>query len=170
MTRVEATLTLKTGDSIESLPATLISRSEEIRCLETENGDRSPDALDMGARVRSSRREGESGELVIEGEVMAFDRGRMGRAVEAVMRWMSEEAAILDAVLEMRALRVAEPKSADEEAVSKLRRELSGAGFPVCTDLLWQPSPGGDVWLGADGKHADALRDFIEAHSEWESF
>lgn len=125
------------------------------------------DDIGGGARGSFSQREGEGGSLMVEGEIMALDRGCMGRAVEAVMRRVSEAAALLDAALEMRAVREAEPEAASEEMVYSLGRDLSEAGFPVYTGVLWSPSPGGDVWLGEDGEYAEALRDFIEARPAW---
>lgn len=100
---------------------------------------------------------------------MAFDHGCMGRACEAVMRRISEAAALADAVLEMEALREAEPEAASEKAIRGLWRELSEAGFPVCADVLWRPAPGGDVWLGVGGSggSAEDLREFVEARSAW---
>lgn len=118
------------------------------------------------ARASFSQREGEGGSLMVEGEVMAFDRGCMGRAVEAVMRRIAEAAALLDAALEMRAVRVSEPVAASEETVSSLGRDLAHAGFPARTGVLWSPSPGGEVWLGV-GEDAEDLKAFIEAHPAW---
>ncbi len=126
--------------------------------------------FDGGARANISQREGEAGELIVEGEVMALDRECMGSAVEAVMRRISEAAALLDAVLEIKVVRGADPKSADEEAVAEMHRELSEAGFPVRMDVLWRPPSGGDVWVGCcgeDGEYAESFRNFIEARSAW---
>lgn len=122
-----------------------------------------------GVRASFSQREGEGGSLIVEVEVMALDLGCMGRAVEAVMRRISGASALLDAALEMRAVREAEPEAASEEAVSALSRDLSYAGFPVYTGVLWSPSPGGEVWLGVgEGEEAsEALRAFVEAHPVW---
>ncbi|MGI8541041.1 MAG: hypothetical protein ACR2N0_14920 [Rubrobacteraceae bacterium] len=127
------------------------------------------DLLGGGARVHISQREGDAGNLIIEGEVMAFDRGCMGRAVEAVMRRVSEAAALSDAILEMKVERGAEPMVACEEAVRDLTRELSGAGFPVRAEVLWRPAPGGDVWLGVGGGEDGEkfLRAFIEESTAW---
>lgn len=135
------------------------------------------DLLGGEARAHISQREGESGELMVEGEIVAFDLECMGRAMEAVMRRISEAAALSDAVLEMRVAREAEPKSAREADVRGLMRELSEAGFPVRADVLWTPAPwtpapwtpapGGDVWLGIGGDGAEALRAFVEESTVW---
>ncbi len=125
------------------------------------------DLLGGGARAHISQREGEAGELMVEGEIMALDPESMGRACEAVMRRISEAAALSDAVLDMRVAREAEPMAACEGAVRDLIRELSGAGFPVRVDVLWTPAPGGDVWLGVGGAGEGALRAFIEQSAAW---
>lgn len=127
------------------------------------------DGFDGNARGSFSQRKGEGGGIEVEGEVMALDAKYMGGAVEAVMRRMSEAAALFDAILETRVARRAEPRAASGEAVASLARDLSDAGLPVCMDILWSPSPGCDVWLGVGeaGEGAEALREFIGAHPAW---
>ncbi|MGH3090228.1 MAG: hypothetical protein ACRDSJ_23340, partial [Rubrobacteraceae bacterium] len=88
-----------------------------------------------------------------------------GRAVEGVMRRISEISVLIDAVLEMEARREFASRAARPAVVSSLLRDLAEAGFEAWTEELWTPAPEGDVWIGDRGGE---LAEFLRDHPAWE--
>lgn len=124
-------------------------------------------SFDERVRVSFVQEEGEGGSLEIEGKVKALDDESLGRAVEEIMRRISEASALLDAALEMKVVREASPTEVPQEVVSGLIEELSEAGFSVFTDVLWSVAPTkGDVWLGVG--EDEGLAWFLGSHPGWE--
>ena len=90
----------------------------------------------------------------------------LGAAFEGVMRDISVAAALSDAVLEIRATRVAPPRPAPPDALQALARDLWDSGFPVRFASSWTPAPAGAVGLGVDGM-AERMRGFLAHHPSW---
>lgn len=102
----------------------------------------------------------------ISGTLRALTERDLGAALERVMRDISVAAALSDAVLEMRARRVAPPRAAPPDALQALALDLWTAGFSVRFAPSWTPAPAGAVGLGLGGA-GDGLRGFLADHPSW---
>jgi hypothetical protein len=102
----------------------------------------------------------------ILGEILALSERDLGLALEKVLRSLTTSAALSDAVLETRAIRVTPPASAPATTLQALALDLRDAGFGVRFAPSWTPVPEGAVGLGILGAEQE-LRSFIEAHLSW---
>ena len=135
---------------IEDLPQapTLSTLPETARCSLVETDDP------------------ETGRRGILGEIVALTERDLGSALENVLRSLTASAALSDAVLEIRATRLAPPASAPATTLQTLALDLWDAGFEVRFAPSWSPVPEGAIGLGILGAEQELLS-FIEAHPSW---
>ncbi len=104
--------------------------------------------------------------LEVRGGIRALMEGSLARALDGVMRRVADAAAVSGAVLEMRVLREAPPRSVNPDDVQALAADLWRSGFAVRFEPCWEAvGPEGPV-LGAQGNEW-AIREFLGAHSRW---
>ncbi|CAA9421736.1 MAG: hypothetical protein AVDCRST_MAG78-1089 [uncultured Rubrobacteraceae bacterium] len=82
------------------------------------------------------------------------------------MRSVTAHAALAEAVLETRVVRLANPLATPAPLVEKLARQLSGAGLHASVGPSWTPAPGADASVGTRGLEG-FFEAFLGAHSEW---
>jgi hypothetical protein len=107
-----------------------------------------------------------TGRRGILGEILALCERDLGSALQAVLRSLTTSAALSDAVLEIRATRVAPPASAPATTLQALALDLRDAGFEVRFAPSWTPVPVGAIGLGVLGAEQE-LQSFLEAHLSW---
>lgn len=99
----------------------------------------------------------------IHGEVLAFDAGTLARLLEETLRGVMRDAALSEAVLEIRAVRTARPFVSAPRAVEGVARELWSAGYRVRFGRSWScgvpPDAAVCVGTGGDGRIEDLLRE-----------
>ena len=99
-------------------------------------------------------------------EIRALQVGELTAALEAVLRSVTAHAALTEAVLETRAVRLADPVATPAPLAETLARQLSDAGLRSSLGPSWTPAPGADASVGT-GDLEDAFRAFLGAHPAW---
>jgi hypothetical protein len=124
--------------------------------------------LPAGARFYSLARtcDAASGNMEISCEIRALHVGQLTGALEAVLCSVAAHAALTEAVLETRAVRLADPSAAPSPLVERLARQLSGAGLRPSFGPSWTPAPGVDLSVGTRGLE-DAFETFMGANPAW---
>lgn len=102
----------------------------------------------------------------VSGTVLALTEEDLGSALESVLRGITAAAALSDALLESRVLRVARPRATPQDVLEALALDLWAAGFSVRFAPSWKPVPAGTVALGGGGDE-DGLGDFLANHPAW---
>ncbi len=101
-------------------------------------------------------------------EIRALYAGELSVALDAVLRSLTAHAALTEAVLETRAIRLADPSITPAPLAEELARQLSGTGLRVSSGPSWTPSvPGADASVGTRG-FEDAFETFLRAHPAWQ--
>lgn len=119
--------------------------------------------------VRSTLREAGDAERAlrcVSGEILAMTDEDLGAALDAVLRAVGDLAALSEAVLETRAVRLAPPREVPGRLVERLGRDLSSAGFEVSYAPAWSATNGADLGVGSDGMRAE-LEDFLACGTGW---
>ncbi len=121
-----------------------------------------------GARFYSLARtcDATSDHMEISCEIRALHVEQLTGALEAVLRSVAAHAALTEAVLETRAVRLADPSVAPSPLVETLARQLSDAGLRPSFGFSWTPAPGADLSVGTRGLE-DAFETFIAANPVW---
>lgn len=101
-------------------------------------------------------------------EIRALRAGQLARALDGALRSVTAYAALTEAVLETRAVRLADPSVAPAALVEELARQLWGAGFPVSFGPSWTPIPGADVSVGTRGLE-EPFEAFLWKRPAWRS-
>jgi hypothetical protein len=83
------------------------------------------------------------------------------------LRSATAHAALTEAVLETRAVRLAEPSSASSPLVETLARQLSFAGLVPTFGSSWVPTPGAHLSVGTRGLE-EAFETFMAASPAWQ--
>jgi hypothetical protein len=99
-------------------------------------------------------------------EVRALRAGQLADALDDALRSVTVHAALTEAVLETRAVRLAEPTVPVVALVEDLARQLWNAGLPVSFGPSWTPAPDADLSVGIRGLEG-ALEAFLRAHPTW---
>ena len=102
---------------------------------------------------------------VVTGELRALCEGDLGAALDLLLRAITSKAALTDAVLETRAVRLASPRAAQASLVCEMARELWEAGHRVTFGPSWEAVPDVDLALGAGGSNGDLESVFREKNS-----
>jgi hypothetical protein len=140
-----ATLSWRSAEDLPKMPTLGIS-PETARCSVVETDDH-------------NRRE-------ILGEILALSEADLGSALETVLRSLTIAAALSDAVLKTRAIRVTPVLPAPVAALQALAMDVRRAGFPVRFAPTWTPLAEGEIGLGIRGAERE-LQSFLEAHPSW---
>lgn len=121
----------------------------------------------LGARFYSlvRTRDDATDNTEISCEIRALHVEQLTGALEAVLRSVAAHAALTEAVLETRVVRLADP-SAPSPLVETLARQLSDAGLHPSLGPSWTPAPGADLSVGTRGLE-DAFETFLAAHPAW---
>ncbi len=99
-------------------------------------------------------------------EIRALYAEQLTAALDATLRSVTTYAALTEAVLEWRAVRLADPLVAPAALVEELARQMWDAGFSVSFDPSWTPTPSADISVGAMGLE-DAFESFLRARPAW---
>ncbi len=144
----EATLTMRPGDELPSGPML---------------GEPTP-----GARFYSLTRTDDlaSGTHKISCEIRALHLDPLTAALNTVLRSVTVRAALAEAVLETRALRLAEPSVTPDYLVEKLARQLLQYGLRPTFGPSWAPVAGADISIGTRGREED-LQTFLHSYPGW---
>jgi hypothetical protein len=101
-------------------------------------------------------------------EIRALHVEQLTGALDAALRSVTAYAALTEAVLETRAVRLADPTTPPAALVEGLARQLWGANLPVTFGPSWTPIAGADISVGARGLE-DALETFLREHPTWQT-
>lgn len=119
--------------------------------------------------VRYSLRETGDNERAVRfvsGEISSLEEESLGAALDAVFRAVGGVAALSEAVLETRAIRIAAPRQTPARLVERLGRDLSEAGFEVSFAPAWTSTNGADLGVGAAGMRRE-VEDFFAHKAGW---
>ena len=105
-------------------------------------------------------------QLEVRGGITALTERGLARAVERVMRGVSDAAAVSGAVLEMRVVRESAPRGFRPDLVQALAVNLWRAGFPVRLAPCWDAVGVEGLALGTGGGD-EGLREFLRDHPVW---
>jgi hypothetical protein len=145
----EATLTMRPGEAIPSGPIlgepTLSTRFYSL------------------TRTNDSA----SGACKISCEIRALHHDPLATALNTVLRSVTAYAALAEAVLETRALRLAEPSVTPDYLVEKIARQLLQYGLRPTFGPFWTPVAGADVSVGTRGREED-LGALLYSYPSWE--
>jgi hypothetical protein len=100
-------------------------------------------------------------------EIRALHVEQLTGGLDAVLRSVTAHAALTEAVLETRAVRLAEPSSASSPLVDTLARQLSFAGLVPTFGSSWVPTPGAHLSVGTRGLE-EAFETFMAASPAWQ--
>jgi hypothetical protein len=167
--RVLALLPEEPAGRISTRNAGAISfRATLTRCPDEEKwagpilGDPTP-----GARFYSLiRRDAASATREISCEIRALYAEQLTAALEAVLRSVTAHAALIEALLETRAVRIADPSTTPTPLVEMLARQLSSAGLHASFGPSWTPVLGAEASVGTRGLE-DVFQAFLGAHPAW---
>lgn len=85
-------------------------------------------------------------------EIRALRTGHLAASLDLVLRRVSEHAALAEAVLEARAVRIASPTAPSAILLERLARHLWEAGYRVSFGPSWDPLPAGTgISVGSHG-------------------
>ena len=146
-----------------SFRATLTRRPDEEKRTGFTLGDPPP-----GARFYSLVQSGDAASAVQEicCEIRALHIEQLAGALDAVLRSVTTYAALNEAVLETRAVRLADPFVTPTALAEGLARQLSRAGLCASFGSSWTPAPFADASVGTQGLQED-FRSFLRTHPEW---
>jgi hypothetical protein len=99
-------------------------------------------------------------------EVRAFYTEQLIATLDDLLRYVTTHAALSDAVLEIRTVRLADPTVTSVKLVEALAWQLWDAGFPVSFGRSWSPAPEADVSVGSGGLE-EACEAFFLTHADW---
>ena len=99
-------------------------------------------------------------------EIRALHAEKLAAALDAALRSVAARAALDEAVLETRAVRLADPTVTPAALVEVLARQLWDAGFPVSFGPSWIPAPDADISVGTRGLE-EAFEAFLLTHTVW---
>lgn len=99
-------------------------------------------------------------------EIRALYSEELTNALDAVLRSITAHAALSEAVLETRTVRLADPSEAHPALAETLARQLSDFGLHVSSGSSWVPTPGADISVGTWGS-GEVLERFLRSHTDW---
>jgi len=108
----------------------------------------------------------ESATREISCEIRALYPEQLTGALDAVLRSITAYAALSEAVLETRTVRLADPSEAHPMLVEALARQLSDFGLRVSSGPSWVTAPDADVSVGTRGS-GKMLERFLRSHPDW---
>ena len=99
-------------------------------------------------------------------EVRALYDQQLTDALDAALRSVTAQAAFNEAVLETRAVRLADPLVPPATLVEELARQLWEVGLSVSFGPSWTPVPGADISVGVQGRE-EAFEAFLRGRLAW---
>ena len=108
----------------------------------------------------------ESATREISCEIRALCPEELTGALDAVLRSVTAHAALSEAVLETRTVRLANPSEADPRLAEALAWQLSDFGLCVGSGPSWVPAPDADISVGTRG-FGEVLERFLRSHHDW---
>jgi len=108
----------------------------------------------------------ESAAREISCEIRALHPAELTGTLDAVFRSVTAYAALSEAVLETRAVRLAKPSEVSPMLAEALARQVSDFGLRVSSGPSWVPTPGADISVGTRGS-GEMLKRFLLSHSDW---
>jgi hypothetical protein len=99
-------------------------------------------------------------------EIRALHSERLTASLDETLRSVAAHAALTEAVLETRAVRLTDPSVAPAAVVETLARQLWDAKLPVSFGPSWTPAPGADVSVGVRGLE-EAFESFLGGPHGW---
>ena len=108
----------------------------------------------------------ESATREISCEIRALCPEELTGALDAVLRSVTAHAALSEAVLETRTVRLANPSEADPRLAEALAWQLSDFGLCVSSGPSWVPAPDADISVGTRG-FREVLERFLRSHPDW---
>lgn len=102
-------------------------------------------------------------------EIRALRVEQLTGALQAVLRNVAAHAALTEAVLETRAVHLAEPSASPSPLVETLARQLSDAGVDPSFGPSWTPTPDADLSVGTKGFEG-GFESFMVANPLWRRF
>lgn len=101
-------------------------------------------------------------------EVRALCGEQLTSALDGALRAVTTHAALADAVLETRVVRLVNPTTPIAALVQELARQLWAVNLPVSFGPSWTPiAPGAHVAVGTRGLQG-AFEAFLRAHPAWQ--
>ncbi len=166
-------LVLPTGELAGTVATRTAGLAEFGATLLWERGEDAPPIPTLpaffGGRVRCSVVESEGpGEAQREilGELRGLTQRDLGLALEIVLRSLTVAAAVSEALMETRVIRVLPPRVTPSRTAQALAMDLWEAGFAVRFGPSWTPAPDGTVAVGSRGAEAEMAR-FLARHPSW---
>lgn len=104
---------------------------------------------------------------LVTGELRALSDQDLTSALNLVLRAITSKAALTEAVLEIRTVRLASSLVVSAPLICEMARELCNAGFCVTFGPTWEPVQDADLVLGTAGAKS-ILKEFIEETTPWE--
>ncbi|CAN5698529.1 hypothetical protein BH24ACT22_BH24ACT22_10150 [soil metagenome] len=105
---------------------------------------------------------------LVTGELLALSEQDLTATLDLLLRTLTSEATLTDAVLETSAVRITSPHAAQSSLVCEMARELWDAGFRVTFGPSWEPVTDADLALGVAGDN-DALKGFVRNCESWDT-
>lgn len=125
-------------------------------------------AIPAGARFSLQESSGSDGtSRLVSGRLHAFRERILARVLDLVLRSLTSQAALTEAVLETRVVRLATPQAPQASLVEKMAHELWCSGQRVTFGPSWEPICDVDLPLGAAG-FEDELVDLLRCSGGWE--
>jgi hypothetical protein len=100
-------------------------------------------------------------------EIRAFYAEELTDALDRTLRSVTAYAGFTEAILETRAVRLADPSVSPSTLVEKLARQLWSANLPVSFGSSWTPLAGADISVGT-WAFEDAFETVLRAHPVWQ--
>lgn len=123
--------------------------------------------LDTVTRKLADSEDRQNATRTLRVEITGLTRADIVAALEGALRSIAAHAALSEAVLEARAIYGPPPRVVPAASLGSLARDLYDAGFPVRFAPALMPAPEIGLPLGMRGAEKE-LREFVDAHSEWE--
>ena len=112
--------------------------------------------MPVSVKALISDSEEPAGARHVSGEVRAFIEEGLDDALDSILQTLSSTAALSEAILEVRSVRVARPRVVPRFTLERLARGLSEAGFGVRFGPCWTPLYGeAEVAVGIRGAEDD---------------
>lgn len=103
----------------------------------------------------------------VTGELRAFREPDLAVALDLVLRALTSQAALTEAVLETRVVRSTLPQAMQSALVEEMARELWRSGIGVTFGPSWYPARDADLLLGTGGSE-DQIVDLLQNIGKWE--
>ncbi len=103
----------------------------------------------------------------ISGEVAAFETRQLSRLLEETLRTLTEFAALSDAVLEVRTVRVSHTIEVASGVVRQVARDLCSGGHRVEVGPSWSRKMPLEAIMGIGVGEASGVADFVRSCPAW---